>query len=145
MKCNEAKWLKDNENGTKRWFGLNKQRTTSTAIKSLFKENGEEDTEDPSDMLEIARKYHAILQSNQPMDESRRSAIEDILRNATKRPNNDESTNLDKDISFNKVSSVIGKAPNGKAPGPNGNPPQILENRNEIDRDRCSTKVETHT
>ena len=43
----EAKWFKDGERSSKRWVGLNKIRTGSTTIKSLFKENKNEGTTSP--------------------------------------------------------------------------------------------------
>jgi len=64
----EAKWFKDTETMTKRWFGLNKPQPVSTMIKSLFNGTGEEETKDPAEMLRIARTYHADLQSKLPMN-----------------------------------------------------------------------------
>jgi len=43
----KAKQFKDSEMVSKSWFGLNKSRAVNTAIKSLFKENGGNETKDP--------------------------------------------------------------------------------------------------
>ena len=64
---NDGKWFKCNEKMSKQWFSLNKTRSTNTAIKSLFKTGTQEETEDTSEMLEIARKYHSQLQSEPPL------------------------------------------------------------------------------
>ena len=118
----EAKWFKDTETMTKQWFGLNKPRPVSTTIKSLFNGTGEEETKDPVEMLGIARTYHAELQSEPPMDEDREKAITEILDKVKIKLNEEERRDIEKSITYKEVYDTLKKAPNGKAPGPDGIP-----------------------
>jgi hypothetical protein len=122
MNLNEARWFKDNESGSKQWFSLNKTRAANTAIKSLLKGNTDVETEDPEEMLEIARSYHSQLQGEQQMNEGWEKAITEILAEISKKISEDESVDIEKEVSFKEVYGAIRKAPNGKAPGPDGIP-----------------------
>ena len=119
---NEAKWFTNNERVSKQWFGLNKPGKSSTTIKSFFRADKEGETEDPKEMLEIAREYHSQLQSEPPMDKGRERAIDDILVNVKKKLDKKEYEEMGKDIRFKEVDATVRKAPNGKAPGPDGIP-----------------------
>jgi exonuclease III len=119
---NEAKWFKDNERASKRWFGLNRPRASSTMIKSIFRANLEIETEDPKEMLEIARHYHSQLQSEPPMNKDQKRAIEDILASMGKILSEEDQVDVGKDVSFREVNDAIRKAPSSKAPGPDGIP-----------------------
>lgn len=119
---NEAKWFKDNERMSKQWFSLNKMKTTGTMIKSLFRLSTETETENPDEMLEIAREHHSQLQSEPPLDQNREEAMEDILKGIMRRLDKDEKSNIAKEISFKEVGGTIRKTLNGKAPGPDGIP-----------------------
>ena len=119
---NEAKWFITSERSFKPWFNTFKLRVISTKIKSLFKPNSEEETEDPTEMLEIARDYHSQLQREPPMDEDRARAIKTILANMKRVLEEKDKIDIGKDISFTEVDKMIRKAPNGKAPGPDGIP-----------------------
>jgi len=118
----EAKWFKDSEMVSKSWFGLNKSRAANTAIKSLFKENGGNETKDPLEMLEIARSYHSKLQRELTMNTTRERAIESILANMRETLDEKGNTEMGKETTYKEVYEVLKRAPNGKAPGPDGIP-----------------------
>ena len=79
-------------------------------------------TQNPEIMLEIARKHHSQQQSEPPMNESHRRAIKNILARVTKKLSDDEIKNINKEVSYTEVKRILTKAPNGKAPGPDGIP-----------------------
>lgn len=118
----EGKWFLTNEKCTKEWFGLFKLRQMNTGIKSLFRSGSEEETEVPIEMLKIAREYHSELQREPPMDEARKRAIETILADLKRHLDKKEKKEISKDVSYKEVNETIRKAPNRKAPGPDGIP-----------------------
>ena len=95
---------------------------TNTAIKSLFKENGVNETKIPLEMIEIARSYHAKLQSEPTMNTTRERAIENILANVRETLDEKASKEMNKGTTYKEVFETLRRAPNGKAPGPDGIP-----------------------
>ena len=117
---NDGKWFKCSEKMSKQWFSLNKSRSANTTIKSLFKTGTQEETENAPEMLEVAREYHQQLQAEPPLTDDRERAIDAILAKTKSKLNRDEATEMEKLVSFNEAMGVVRRAPNGKAPGPDG-------------------------
>jgi len=118
----DAKWFNVNEKSSKLWFSLNKSRAKSSGIMSLINPEMNEETQDPKDMLEIARNHHSQLQSEPKMNKDQERAIDNILARVKNKLNKDEKKEISKDISYKEVREALKKAPNGKAPGPDGIP-----------------------
>ena len=122
MNLKDAKWSKVNEKSSKLWFSLNKTRLTGPIIASLIDPTTNEETDNPSSMLRIARTHHSELQSEPPMTEIQKRATEDILAGVTKALDNEEKKNISKEITYTEIRNALRKAPNDKAPGPDGIP-----------------------
>jgi len=118
----EARWFKDSEMVLKSWFSLNKPRVTNTAIKSLFKENGVNEMKTPLEMIEIARSYHAKLQSEPTMNTTCERDIKNILANRRETLDEKASMEMNKGTTYKEVFKTLRRTPNGKAPGPDGIP-----------------------
>jgi len=116
----DAKWFRVNERSSKLWFSLNKTQTRSLGIMSLLDPATNEETQNPTDMLEIARHHHSQLQREPPMNDNRTRAIEVILNGVNRKLNEDEKEEISKGISYKEIKEALKKAPNGKAPGPDG-------------------------
>ena len=56
------------------------------------------------------------------MDDNRKEAIKNILTDLKRHLKIKEKEEIGKDVSFKEVNETIRKAPNGKAPGPDGIP-----------------------
>ena len=54
-------------------------RTKGPVIKSLLDPDTNKETNNPENMIEIARNHHSQLQSEPPMNEGQRKAIDNIL------------------------------------------------------------------
>jgi len=121
-KMKEAKWFGVNEKSSKLWFSQNKSRTAGPIIDSLLNPVSKIETKNPAEMLEIARDYHSRLQSEPPMNDSRKRAINEILAGLTKALNEDEKKEISKDITYTEIVDILRTAPNGKAPSPDGIP-----------------------
>ena len=118
----EAKWSRVNEKSSKLWFSLNKTRPTGPVIASLIDPTTNEETNDPMRMLKIARTHHSELQSEPPMNYARKQFIDAILAGMTKVLDDDEKKEISKEVKYEEVRNVLRRAPNGKAPGPDGIP-----------------------
>ena len=118
----DGKWFGVNEKSSKLWFSLNKMRTKGPVIKSLLDPDTNKETNNPENMIEIARNHHSQLQSEPPMNEGRRMAIDNILVGVNRKLDEKEKKNISKEISYVEVKGALTKAPNGKAPGPDGIP-----------------------
>ena len=115
-----AKWFKCNKTMSKQWFSLNKTKKINATIKSLFRTEGEHKTEDPNEMLGIARHYHSQLQSEPTMTNQRLEAIENILTDMEAMLTEEQKSNIKKKTQFIEVCDIIRTLLNGKAPGPDG-------------------------
>src|SRR5258706_3170012 len=118
----DGKWFGVNERSSKLWFSLNKIQAKSAGIMSLIDPALNEETQNPKDMLEIARNHHSQQQSEPQMNKSRKRAIETILAGIKKKLNEDEKEEINKEISYREVREALKKSPNSKAPGPDGIP-----------------------
>ena len=95
---------------------------TGLIIASLIDPTTNEETDNPSSMLRIARTHHSELQSEPPMTEIRKRATEDILAGVTKALDDEEKKNISKEITYTEIRNALRKAPNDKALGPDGIP-----------------------
>src|SRR5258706_9514326 len=118
----DGKWFGVNERSSKLWFSLNKIQAKSAGIMSLIDPALNEETQNPKDMLEIARNHHSQQQSEPQMNKSRKRAIDTILAGIKKKLNEDEKEEINKEISYREVREALKKSPNSKAPGPDGIP-----------------------
>ena len=118
----DTKWFGINEKSSKLWFSLNKTRVKNTGIMSLMDPKTNKETQNPGTMLEIARHHHAQLQREPMMTEERKRATNRILAGVKVKLNEEEKKEISKGISYNEVREALRKAPNGKAPGPDGIP-----------------------
>jgi hypothetical protein len=87
-------------------------------IDSLNDPTSNRETKDPLKMLEIAKNHHANLQSEPPMNESRKKATDKILAGLTKTLDEEEKKKLSKEIKFSEISQALRESPNSKSPGP---------------------------
>ena len=92
-------------------------QTKGPVIKSLFDPATNEETHNPENMIEIARNHHSQLQSEPPMNEGQRRAIDNILAGVNRKLDEKEKMNISKEISYVEVKGALTKAPNSKAPG----------------------------
>ena len=120
MYLKEAKWSLTNKKCSKGWFRLFKSRKTNSGIKMLFRSGSEEETEDPNEMLAIARKHHLELQQEPLMDDNWKRAIKVILADLKRSLNEEEKDKIKKGVSYIEIYKTISKAPNSKVPGPDG-------------------------
>ena len=116
----DGKWFGVNKKSSKLWFSLNKMQTKGPVIKSLFDLATNEETHNPENMIEIARNHHSQLQSEPPMNEGWRRAIDNILARVNRKLDEKEKMNISKEISYIEVKGALTKAPNSKAPGLDG-------------------------
>ena len=87
----------------KLWYSLNKLKSKGLVITSLLNPTMNEETQNPKNMLKIARDHHSQLQSEPPMNDGQRKGIDKILTGITKKLNDDERKNISKEISFMEV------------------------------------------
>lgn len=118
----EAKWFGVNEKSSKLWFSLNKSCMMGLIIDSLIDPTSDKETKDPTKMLNIVREHHSHLQSELPMTNTWEKAIDEILMGMMKTLNEKDKIEISKDIKYTEIRDALRRAPNSKAPSPDGIP-----------------------
>ena len=119
-----AKWFKENEQGSKAWFALNKDKPPAQTFYSLVDKTGKE-TRNTDDMMEIAKDHHKNLQSRQPMPADRIVAIDELLGKVKQRISRQHAQLLEKKLTYDEILNTVKSSKNGKSPGCDGIPNEV--------------------
>jgi len=120
-----AKWLHEGEKPTKYFFALEKERTMSFQMDSLFNTEGTE-VFDQTDMLNVAKSYYSSLYFPQT-DPQAPEAQNRILGNVDRTLSEDARTALDRDLSLEELTNALQTTGAGKSPGPDGLPAEFFK------------------
>lgn len=108
----------------KTWSNRNKESKPRDTIKRLKNPNTNETTKNPTEIAEIAARYHKTLQhdGHDPRNQPETNALMNVLKHIKPRVSEENKRKLTNQIMEDKIRTVMNNTTNEKAPGPDGIP-----------------------